>query len=421
VFATVRLRASTGDVSSLSSQLRALAHQAGFELCGFARVGPPPHREFLRLAGTGAPRRWTTSPTVWQGLDLTLVLPRARSVITVGIRYNPPPLPPVDWREELRGRIAAYALGADYHRTVKRRLKEMTVRISALFPDAELRPYVDTGPILEREWAAAGGVGWFGKNTNILHKEHGSWFFLGELLTTLDIEPDTPLADHCGSCVACLDLCPTGALEPGYVLDARKCISYWTIEHRGPIPRDFRPRLDNWVFGCDVCQEVCPWNEKLARSSGIPAAEELLPSLPELLRLDDERFRQRYRGTAVLRTKREGLLRNTAVVLGNTKNPRAMAALGDALSADPSSVVRSHAAWALGGSAEPSGKRAPDAEADVVARSEIEDALTAVNPTRAAAGGTGKTSATAACSEPTANGPAARQLGAALQSPMRSR
>jgi epoxyqueuosine reductase len=323
----------------------------------------------MAYIGNGAAKR----------LDPTLVLPGARSIISVGVRYAPPPLPPVNWREELRGRIAAYALGADYHRTVKRRLIDLTDRIKTRFPEAEARYYVDTGPILEREWAAAGGLGWFGKNTNILHREQGSWFFLGELLTTLEIEPDPPMADHCGTCVRCLDLCPTRALEPGYVLDARKCISYWTIEHRGEIPRDFRPQMESWVFGCDVCQEVCPWNEKLAREAEPTVAEALLPSLPELLALDEEGFRQRYRGTAVLRTKREGLLRNVAVVLGNTQNPRAIASLSGALENDPSAIVRAHAAWSLGriggGDARKYLDGARRRETDDVVRAEIEIAL----------------------------------------------
>jgi epoxyqueuosine reductase len=376
------------NVASVKRQLRDLAHLAGFDLCGFARVEPPPHGEFLRrwLAEGRAATMGYIGNGLAKRLDPQLVLPGARSVVTVGVRYQAPPLPPVDWRKELRGRIAAYALGADYHRTVKRRLKDLATRIAARFPRAELRPYVDTGPVLEREWAAAGGLGWFGKNTNILHREQGSWFFLGELLTTLDIEPDMPMADHCGTCVRCLDLCPTGALEPGYVLDARKCISYWTIEHRGAIPRDMRAQIDNWVFGCDVCQEVCPWNEKLARSIEAPAVDALLPSLPELMGLGEEGFRARFRGTAVLRAKREGLLRNTAVVLGNTRNPRAAAALGDALADDPSAVVRSHAAWALGriggAAARAYLESARRTEPDTTVRVEIDAALCDAADTR---------------------------------------
>lgn len=352
-----------------------MAREAGFDLCGFARVATPPHADLVRdwlNAGRAASMHYIAKGLA-KRLDPTLVVPGARTIIGLGVRYRPPPLPPVDWREQLRGRIAAYALGVDYHRTVKRRLKELAARLIVLFPAAEMRPYVDTGPVLEREWAAAGGVGWFGKNTNILHQENGSWFFLGELITTLEIEPDEPISDHCGTCVRCLDLCPTRALEPGYVLDARKCISYWTIEHRGPIPLDLRPQIDNWVFGCDVCQEVCPWNEKLARERGTPEVDELLPSLPELMALDEEGFRARYRGTAVLRTKREGLLRNVAVVLGNSRNPRAVTALAAAVKDDASAVVRSHAAWALGHIGDAAARTA----LVKAHRSEIDDAVSA--------------------------------------------
>lgn len=368
-------------VLAIKARVRAAARDVGFDLCGFARVEPPPHGDFVRDwlgAGRGAGMGYI-GDGIAKRLDPTLVVPGARTIISVGARYRPPPLPPVDWREELRGRIAAYALGADYHRTVKKRLKELAARIQSWVPAAETRWYVDTGPILEREWAAAGGVGWFGKNTNILHAENGSWFFLGELITTLEIEPDARVADHCGTCVRCLDLCPTKALEPGYVLDARKCISYWTIEHRGAIPRDMRPRLDNWIFGCDVCQEVCPWNEKLARASGFPEADELLPSLTDLMGLDEEGFRRRYRGTAVLRTKREGLLRNVAAVLGNSGNPKAVMPLARAIRADSSSIVRLHAAWALGrlggASARAFLEAARRAESDPAVIDEIDDAL----------------------------------------------
>jgi epoxyqueuosine reductase len=361
--------------------IRNMAAEIGFDLCGFARIEPVPHGDFVRnwLADGHAGTMAYIANGLAKRLDPTLLLDGARSIISLGVRYTPPPLPPIDWREELRGRIAAYALGADYHRTIKRQLKQLAARIAAERPDTGMRPYVDTGPVLEREWAAAGGVGWFGKNTNILHREHGSWFFLAELVTTLELEPDTPTPDHCGTCVRCLDLCPTDALAPGYVLDGRRCISYWTIEHRDAIPTEFRPRMENWVFGCDICQEVCPWNEKLARGASLQENDELTPFLPELMTLDEGGFRRRFRGTAVLRTKREGLLRNAAVVLGNTRNPLALPALGDALERDRSALVRCHAAWALGRIGGPAartrleGSRRREAEANV--RAEIDAAL----------------------------------------------
>lgn len=334
---------------SLESQIRNAARAHGFDLCGFARVQPIPHAESVTrwvesgmaaamdYLGRGLPKR----------LDPRLVLPDAASVISLGYRYQPPRLPDGDWRAALRGRIAAYALGTDYHRLIEKKLQQLAARLTELRPAASFRWYVDTGPVLEREWAALAGLGWFGKNTNILRRDEGSWFFLAELLTDLVLEPDPPSADHCGTCVSCLDRCPTGALAPDYQLDARLCISYWTIEHRGWVPRELRARFDNWVFGCDVCQDVCPWNEKLARQTDLATHDELFPSLIELARLDEETFRQRYRGTPVLRTKREGLVRNAVIALGNSASDSALAPLVGALENDPSPIVRGHAAGAL--------------------------------------------------------------------------
>ena len=331
-------------------RIRAQAQRIGFQLCGFARVeSPAPHAEFLRqwLAEGNAAGMAYVERGLAKRLDPGLLLPGARSVVTVGYRYLPPPLPPVDWRQELRGRIAAYALGTDYHHTVEEKLRALAAFVAGLGEEVSVRPYVDTGAVLEREWAAHGGVGWFGKNTNILHTDEGSYFFLGELLTNLDVEPDPPLPDHCGTCTRCLDECPTGALRPGYVLDARLCISYWTIEHRGMIPAAMRPQLGNWIFGCDVCQEVCPWNEKLARRDGTPDTAALLPYLPDLLRLDEDQFRGHFRGSPIRRAKRDGFIRNVVIALGNTGNPAAVSPLTEVLRHDPSPLVRAHAAWAL--------------------------------------------------------------------------
>ncbi len=336
-------------MNDLQQRIRSAARRVGFQLCGFARLAPPPHGRFVEhwLAEGNAAEMTYIERGLAKRLDPRLILPEARSVVTVGCRYLPPPLPPVDWQQELRGRIAAYALGTDYHLTVTRRLDALVAFVCRLHAGTLARAYVDSGPVLEREWAAGGGVGWFGKNTNILHTEEGSYFFLGEVLTNLDLDPDPLLADHCGTCTRCLELCPTQALKPGYVLDARLCISYLTIEHRGSIPVDLRAKLGNWIFGCDVCQEVCPWNEKLTRRHGTPDTDTLLPYLPDLLRLDDEGFRRRFRNTAMRRAKRDGFVRNVAVALGNTRNPAAVGALRAALTGDGSSLVRAHAAWAL--------------------------------------------------------------------------
>jgi epoxyqueuosine reductase len=365
----------------LKEQIRAAARQIGFQRCGFARVDALPHGEFVRgwlAEGNGAGMGYLERKLA-QRLDPRNVVAVARSIITVGYRYLPPPLPPVEWQREMRGRIAAYALGTDYHRAVADKLRALVSHIGTLRPAAVVRPYVDTGPVLEREWAALGGVGWFGKNTNILHTEDGSYFFLGELLTDLDLEPDPPVADHCGTCTRCLDLCPTAALKPGYVLDARLCISYLTIENHGAIPIVLRPKIGNWIFGCDVCQEVCPWNDKLVRAHGTAQASALLPYLPDLARLTDAQFHNRFRRSAVRRARRDGFVRNVMVALGNTRNPAAARVLRQALLDDPSALVRGHAAWALGAIGGRSARQSLEVgrrrEADATARAEIDAAL----------------------------------------------
>lgn len=372
---------ATADERRLKDGIRAAARRLGFERCGFARATVAPHADFVRrwVADGNAATMGYLQRGLVRRLDPRHISPAVRSVITVGYRYHPPPVPPVDWQRDLRGRIAAYALGTDYHLIVTEKLSGLAAQIRMLRPAALLRPYVDTGPTLDREWAVLGGVGWFGKNTNILHTDAGSYFFLGELLTDLEFEPDPPIADHCGTCTCCLDLCPTGALKPGYVLDARLCISYLTIENRGAIPVALRSEMGNWIFGCDVCQEVCPWNDKLARERGVPDPAELLPYLPDLARLNDRQFRNRFRRSAIRRGKREGFVRNVMVALGNTQNPAALGVLAEALLDDPSALVRAHAAWALGAIGGARARRGLEAawrrETDAAARTEIDAAL----------------------------------------------
>jgi epoxyqueuosine reductase len=249
--------------------------------------------------------------------------------------------------------------------------------IARMRPAALTRLYVDTGPVFEREWAREAAIGWFGKNTNLLNRTHGSYFFLAEIFTDLELGgPIEPYGEFCGTCRRCLDLCPTQALEAGYVMEPRRCISYLTIELRGPIPIGLRAQMGNWIFGCDICQEVCPWNE-----AGGAKASELEPYLPELLTLDEESFRTRFRYSAIKRTKRRGLLRNVAVALGNTRNPDAVAPLADALRREREPLVRSHVAWALGRLGGDLARRAlQDAaavERDRAVAAEIADALSA--------------------------------------------
>ena len=273
--------------------------------------------------------------------------PRYKSVVSLGYPYAARAgTPNVDWRIEMRGRIAAYALGRDYHDVVKKRARRVGDVIRNLRPGSVTRTYVDTGPVFEREWASQSRIGWFGKNTMILNRDQGSYFFLAEIFTDVEFEAATePYREHCGSCRRCLDLCPTGALADGYVMRSDLCISYQTIENRGAIPRELRPKLGNWIFGCDICNDVCPWNNDHASDDGV---DDLLPRLPELLALSEEEFGLRFRVSAVKRAKRRGLLRNVAVALGNTGNPDAVAPLARSIETESEPLIRSHAAWALG-------------------------------------------------------------------------
>lgn len=276
------------------------------------------------------------------------VLEGVRSLLVLAMNYRTvEPAPP----QPGQGRISRYAWGSDYHDLIHARLHKLADRLRSVRPGALARGIVDTAPLLEREFAQLAGLGWIGKHTLLLNRQAGSWFFLSALLTDQELQYDAPHeADHCGTCRACLDACPTQAFVAPYVLDARRCISYLTIELRGPIPLELRPAMGDWVFGCDVCQEVCPWNRRA------PVAEEpaLAPrpgnnplSLDELLLLDEAGFRARFRHTPLWRARRRGLLRNAAIVLGNTRPPQALAWLSRAL-CDHDPIVRGAAAWALG-------------------------------------------------------------------------
>ena len=363
-------------VATPAERIARQAHLLGFPLAGSAPLGALDRRPFLErwLAEGRAGEMDYLGRRMAERMDPRTAFPWARSIVSLAYPYRPPPLPAGDWRAELRGRIAAYALGVDYHDRVRALLERLIERLGDVFPDARFHPYVDTGPVLEREWAARAGLGWIGKNTLVLHRSAGSYFFLAELLTDLSIDAVPLPVDHCGTCTRCLTACPTGALE-AYAMDPRRCISYLTIEHRSAIPRELRPHLANWIFGCDLCQQACPWN---AGASDTDAAEALTPRLPPLLELDAAAFRARFGRTAVARAKRRGLLRNVAVVLGNSENPEAVPPLAAAL-LDPEPLVRGHAAWALGrlggAAARHSLEAARARETDPGAAAEIEAAL----------------------------------------------
>jgi len=275
------------------------------------------------------------------------ILPGCRSVVSLALNYRPPRATgPVGGA----ARVALYARGRDYHKVLGKKLRRIAVWLEEA-SGAPARTFVDTGPILERAWAERAGLGWIGKNANLITREMGSWLLLGEILSAARLAPSSgPHSDFCGSCTACMEACPTGAItEPG-VVDSRRCISYWTIEHRGPVPSETRADLGDWIFGCDLCQEVCPWNLRFSRtatSDPLERREDLNRLEPaQILAMDEATFRRLYSGTPLMRAKWEGMRRNACIVLGNRRRRDALPALRRAL-ADPDPVVRDHAAWAI--------------------------------------------------------------------------
>jgi epoxyqueuosine reductase len=339
-------------MTSLENMVRAYAKELGFDLVGITSAEP-----FLRDEQAALKRvqdgmmdglGWYTKERVRRANRPQVLLEEAQSVISLAISYNTG-LPTADGK--LSGKIARYAWGDDYHDVIKERLRQFCDGLEKrLDRPIRTRIFVDDGPMNDRAAAERAGLGWFGKNTNILTPSHGSWVFLAQVITDLQLTPDTPLKKTCGSCVLCIDACPTGAIIAPYVLDNRKCISFLTIELRGPIPKDLRPLIGDWVFGCDICQDVCPVNRK-AELSLEPAFQQRhdfsAPDLIPLLELDDEGFREQFRNSPVKRAKRAGLQRNVCVALGNISDPTAVPALTSALESD-SALVRGHAAWALG-------------------------------------------------------------------------
>jgi epoxyqueuosine reductase len=323
---------------------------AGFDLVGIARAGAPVELRFFRdwvARGFAGEMRYLTQQ-VERRSALVAAFPWARSVVCVGLQYDTP-APYSTEAERDRGWISRYAWGEDYHDVMGAMLGRLAEGLGAKAGPFEWRAYVDTGPIVERAYAAAAGLGAWGKNTCLLHPEHGSWFFLGELVTDLDLTADTPRTDMCGSCTACLEACPTGALPEPFVLDATRCISYLTIELKGAIPESRRDGIGRHVFGCDICQDVCPWNRKRRRMGGSafgPREGLLSPALDELASLDPAAFAERFRRSPVKRARRRGLLRNVAVALGNSGDATKRPVL-ERLAADEDPLVREHALWAL--------------------------------------------------------------------------
>ena len=350
--------------SEMRAWIRDAARRLGFELCGIAPAE-------LDARNRAAYQRWLERG--FQGemaymerperQDLRRVLQRVRSVVCVGMVYNTAHPLSIECNDPDRGWIARYAWGDDYHAVMQERLEQLLAELrAAVAQPFDARVYVDTGPVLERALAWAAGLGWVAKNTCLINEQLGSWFFLGEILTSLELQPDEPVWDRCGTCTRCLDACPTGALVGPYVLDATRCISYHTIELKGVIPEEHRPAMGRHVFGCDICQDVCPWNREAVATSlpefqlrPLPEPESGTPQMPRtafnppldvLAKLSEEHFRRLFQNSPIRRAKQRGFLRNVAVAMGNSRQEKFRPLL-ESLAEHSDPLIREHALWAL--------------------------------------------------------------------------
>jgi epoxyqueuosine reductase len=354
--------------AQLATLVKERAYELGFDLARITTADPFPDAELAlkeRIsAGLMSGLDWFTAERAEVSSNPRALLPGARSVVALGTFYLADAPRDLTAPGDPHGRISCYAWGDDYHEVIRQRLDRLAEFVRTLAPPGEEKTivFVDTGRMVDRAVAQRSGLGWYGKNTNILTKGWGSWVFLAELVTSLDLAPDAPVNASCGQCEICLHACPTNAFVAPYILDNRRCISYLTIELRGSIPIELRPLIGTHIFGCDICQQVCPVNRvmeaRLRKTGRLGGSGERLefqpdaavgssPALIPLLALDEEGFRERFRYSPVKRAKRRGLLRNVCVALGNIGDPVAVPALIGALH-DAEPLVRSHAAWALG-------------------------------------------------------------------------
>jgi len=360
----------------LEHRIKAEAAALGFVACGIARADAAPRtaqrlRQWL-AEGRHGDMIWMETREHHRGSPAGL-WPEVRSIVALGMSYAPAGDPLALAGEGDRGRISVYAQGGDYHDVVKRQLKAMG-RWLAAEAGCDLKVFVDTAPVMEKPLSEAAGLGWQGKHTNLVSRQHGSWLFLGAIYTTLDLAPDRPGRDSCGSCDACQRACPTDAFPAPYRLDARRCISYLTIEQAGPIPTAFRAAIGNRIYGCDDCLAVCPWNKFAAAAAAnrafLPRAELAAPALADLLWLDDAGFRQVFAGSPIKRIGRDRMVRNAAIAAGNSADGALVGPVA-ALLDDPAPVVRGAAVWALARldparwSAERDGRLGAEADAEV--------------------------------------------------------
>ncbi len=332
------------------------ARQLGFTLVGVTLPQRPDHMnvymDWLSAGRYASMDYLANQQAVERRADPSLILPECRSILVLGTPYSNPKVEPLNSDTTGRGRVAAYAWGDDYHVVLPTRMQELIVFLESLIgqPVAN-RWYTDTGPVLERELAMCAGLGWIGKNTCLIVPGHGSYFFLSEIFLDVELVPDKPfLADQCGTCTRCLDACPTGCILSNRTLDARSCISYQTIENKAEIPKELRPMIADWVFGCDICQIVCPWNIQFAQLNGdtafSPRPSVPSPFIADELQLTPHEFNKKFKNSPLKRTKRRGYLRNNAIAAGNSGNMNFLPALGQAENDDEPIIIEA-AQWAL--------------------------------------------------------------------------
>ncbi|GGY55011.1 tRNA epoxyqueuosine(34) reductase QueG [Parvularcula lutaonensis] len=338
-------------MTSKEDSIRKTARDLGFDAVGFTRAELPAsvHEHLFEALAEGrqGTMAWLEDRAEKRAQPKKL-WKDARSVIMLGMSYGPDQDPLAKLLERTKANISVYAQGDDYHDVIKKRLKQLGRWIAETW-DCELKVFVDTAPVAEKPLGQQAGIGWQGKHTNLVSREHGSWLFLGAIYVAMDLEPDPAEVDHCGSCRRCLDVCPTHAFPAAYKLDARRCISYLTIEHKGPIPEEFRKAMGNRIYGCDDCLAVCPWNKfaGLGREARLHAREELRdPPLADLSRLDDAGFRALFRKSPIKRIGRDRFVRNVLIAMGNSGNP-ALLTEAERLEQDASEEVRDAASWAV--------------------------------------------------------------------------
>ena len=339
-------------IAAVSKSIKEKALEIGFDLIGISPVDSFPenqfYKEWLARGFAGEMKYMEKEPEKRE--NIRKILPDARSVVSCGLNYNTNYPYSMNETDQEKGWISRYAWGDDYHDIMKKKLQILLESIKANSPqEIKARVYVDTGPVLERVYGKYSGIGWFGKNTCLINQKVGSWIFVGEIITNIELDYDNTAPDRCGTCIRCIDACPTGALLEPYVLDSRRCISYLTIEYRGMIPLEHRDKTGNNIFGCDICQDVCPWNRraKVTDESSFKPRDGLYnPDLASLSQLTEKDFRRAFKGNPIKRAKGNGLLRNIVVAMGNSGLKDFIPYLEESLK-DKDPIVRAHSAWAL--------------------------------------------------------------------------